>query len=274
MKTFTMPAAQPLEPMALPARRAVKSPTLAFPRATGFKVGSVPEPVKRPAKKPVQASTAQVANSKYDVNFVVATPTRLPGLFGDTILLCARENVSLTRFDAGLLCFAVDHDESQLIGVVKALTFKSGKVYGAADYLDGALATRIRSEIDQGARRGISPAFLVFDYDVGKDDSFTITKWEPYEVSTTAIPRNPDALILDLGRQPMSLQEATAPDIQTTSDLTGLSLSLGRQALRDGKGTPEQRERLTAFFGEFDKALSRGLPRDMAVTAAKSRAAG
>ena len=273
MRSFQMPAAERAEAQT-PARRPARPSPLAFPAAKGYKVSTDTSPPVKAVVRPASREQAQVAGSKYDLDFIVATPAPLPGIFGDTILLCSRDNVSLARLDSGLLCLAVDHNPEALVGVVKAVTFKSGRVHGAANYLDGALATRIRSEIDQGARRGISPGFLVFDYEISRDDdAFIITKWEPYEISSTSIPRNPNAVILDLGRQPMSLQEATAPDIVTTSDPAGLSLSLGRRALADGKGSDKQRKRLSAFFDEFDAAVGRGLSRDLAVEAAQSRLA-
>ena len=275
MKTFAMPAAQPLEPMALPARRAVKSPTLAFPRATGYRVGTVPTPAKRAAVQPVQGAQAQVSGSKYDARFIVATPRNLRGLFGNTRLRCGRENVDLERLDRGLLAWAADHDSQRLIGIVREVTFQRGQVHGAADYLSTPFALQIKAEIDFGSRNGCSPGFILEKYELSDGEDYEmdidVTLWSPFEISSTATPLNPESVHYGLNGGSMTINDAIKPELLNTDDLPGLSLALGRRVLRDGKGSAAQRERLETFYLEFDAALSRGLPRDMAVQAAKTR---
>ena len=217
-----MPAAPASRAATTRPRKAVKAPTMAFPAASGYKAHTGPHPVKRPAETLVQGVQAQVSTGASDLSFVIATEARLPGFFGDIILKCRRENVDLKRLDAGLIALAVDHDSEKLIGVVASITFKASRVYGTASYITGDLTDRIRSEIDQRARRGISPGFLVHEYEIDSGDTFIVTLWEPFEVSTTAIPRNPEAIVLNLGGPAMTLQEATGPDVVNLSDLAGL----------------------------------------------------
>ena len=273
MKAFRLPAAEP-PTVSTPARPPARPSPMPFSPASGYRVGADIRPPIKAAVRPAQREQAQVPAGDSDLSFIIATEARLSGFFGDIILRCKRENVDLKRLDAGLLALAVDHDSEKLIGVVKTVTFKASRVYGTASYITGALTDRIRGEIDQGARRGISPGFLVHEYEIDQDEAFIVTLWEPYEISSTSIPRNPEAIVLNLGRPAMTLHEATGPDVLNTSDLAGLSLALGRRVLRDGKGSAAQRERLEAFFSEYDEAIGRGLPRDAAVKAAKSRTLG
>ena len=54
-------------------------------------------------------------------------------------------------------------------------------------------------------------------------------------------------------------------EVQSFANMTGLSLTAGRQALASGTGTPSQRRMLQAFYSEYDKAQQAGLTRQDAL---------
>ena len=96
----------------------------------------------------------------------------------------------------GGLSLYADHDTSVPIGrVTRAYT------EGDALFVEGELATTARSaplieELDNSLRSGASPGFLIWASELVEDDDeyiLRITKWEPYEASTTGIGRNPHA---------------------------------------------------------------------------------
>ena len=259
---FRMPAAPPVPP--LPAAERGYRPTA--PRGADY--SSVAGRDFRTAVAPKVQAQVGTGTGKYDARFVIATPRNLQGLFGSTRLRCARENVDLERLDRGLLAWAADHNVERLIGVVKEITFQKGQVRGAADYLDSPFAQSIKAEIDFGARNGCSPGFLLLDYETAEGENYTtdvdVTLWSPFEISSTATPANPESVHLGIQGGNKTMNDLIKPDLLNTSDLAGLSLSVGRRILRDGKGSTKQRERLTAFYAAFDEAVERGLTRSAA----------
>ena len=135
------------------------------------------------------------------IAFVVATERELPGFFGSIVLKREPANLNLARLRNGLLSLAIDHDPTKPAGRVVSLQVGGGVVSGAAEVADTPRGLDLYSEIRDGLRVGISPGFVIHETEEvnGDGDSFTfdirVTMWEPYEVSSTAIPRNSDALI-------------------------------------------------------------------------------
>ena len=63
------------------------------------------------------------------------------------------------------------------------------------------------------------------------------------------------------------------PALVNIDDLTGLSLNVGRTALRQNKITDSgKRQQMQKFFTVFDAAIAEGLAREAAVARAKSAA--
>ena len=134
------------------------------------------------------------------------------------------------------------------------------------------------AEIDDLTRAGFSPGFLIHEtktlsegdrgYDPDQMFQIDVTLWEPYEISSTAIPRNPNAKLR--GVASMSHTMFSSPEILHREDMVGLSLAAGREVLRSGQGSERQRSRLKAFFKLFDAGVERGLSRDVAATAARA----
>ena len=209
---------------------------------------------------------------------LVATERALPSFMGNMTLRCGPENIDLERVRSGLCSFAVDHDVSQLIGRITEAQVSRGEFTAVAELVDVPRAHDVLAEIRAGMRWGVSPGFLIEETEPSKGarpDSFDvdITKWSPYEISTTPIPRNPDARLRGEFAMPSSTKRPTAaPELVSTSDLTGLSIAAARVALRQGKARPEQKEFLQAFFDAYDGLIAAGQPRDAAAVAAAEAA--
>ena len=212
------------------------------------------------------------------LDFVAATDAPMQAFMGTLALRINPDAVNLGRLESGLLSLAIDHDASRLMGRITEASIGSGQLAMLAEVGDTPTAISAMSEIDDLLRQGFSPGFIIHetevidpdhpDYDEKEMFQIEVTRWEPYEISSTAIPRNPNARLR--GVASMSTTMFEAPEILHREDLVGLSLAAARQVLDSGQGSASQRSRLKAFFKLFDAGVSAGLSRDLAATAAKA----
>ena len=211
------------------------------------------------------------------LDFVAADESPMQAFMGTLALRINPDSVDLARLENGLLSLAIDHDAGKLMGRITEATIHPGRLDMEAEISNTPTATSAMSEIDDLTRAGFSPGFLIHETetlsegDRGYDESemfqIVVTRWEPYEISSTAIPRNPNARLRGVASMSHTMFEA--PEILHREDMIGLSLAAGREVLRSGSGTAAQREKLTEFFEAFDVALANGLSRDVAAQAAK-----
>ena len=206
---------------------------------------------------------------------LVADQSVLPSFLGSVRLLCGPGNVDLGRIQQGIVALAVDHDTSQLIGRVESATLSHGELRAVASIVDLPRARLYKAEIDAGLRSGISPGFVLHSVEPSRakgagPHDMDVVRWEPYEVSSTAVPRNAGARIT--GEFAMTNSQYQAPSLQSTSDPDGLAIQCARVALRDGKGSTAQLDKLSTFVATFDALVAQGLPRDQAATQAAASA--
>ena len=213
------------------------------------------------------------------LDFVAATDAEMDGFMGTIRLQIDADSVDLGRLSGGVMALCVDHNTSALMGRVTEATVYPGRLDMVAEVGDTPTATEAMAEIDDLMRAGFSPGFLIHetevidadhpDYDEDQMFQIEVTRWEPYEISSTAIPRNPNARLRGVASM-NSNAIMDAPEILNRDDMIGLSLAAGRKVLASGKGTDAQRSKLTEFFKLYDAGVERGLTRDVAATAAKS----
>ena len=211
------------------------------------------------------------------LDFTAADETPMVAFLGTLALRINRDAVDLSRLENGLLSLSIDHDTSRLMGRVFEATIGSGRLAMLAEVGDTPTAISAMTEIDDLMRAGFSPGFIIHetevidpdhpDYDEDQYMQVICTKWEPYEISSTAIPRNPNARLRGVASMSHTMFEA--PEILHREDMVGLSLAAGREVLRSGSGSASQREKLKEFYAAFDAGLERGLSRDLAAQAAK-----
>ena len=202
----------------------------------------------------------------------------MAGFMGTIQLEIDADSVDLSRLSGGVLSLALDHDVSQLVGRITEATIHPGRLDMEAEVGDTPTATNAMAEIDDLMRAGFSPGFLIHEvrildedddsYDPDKYMQVVCTKWEPFEISSTAIPRNRDAKLRGVASMNSAIMDA--PELVSREDLVGLSLTAARQVLASGQGSAAQRSRLKAFFKLFDAGVSAGLSRDLAATAARA----
>ena len=250
---------------------------------------------KRTSRRPVEAqmgsgglytARAPIAPRKGRrvLEFTAASEYQMSGFMGTIQLRINPDSVDLSRLAQGIMSLAIDHDTSKLMGRITEATIHPGRLDMKAEISSTATATEAMAEVDDLTRAGFSPGFLIHETetlsegDPGYDESemfqIVVTRFEIYEVSSTAIPRSPDARLKGVASMgnviAMDDGSMDAPEILHREDLVGLSLAAARQVLASGKGSERQRSKLKAFFKLFDAGVSAGLSRDLAATAAKA----
>ena len=233
------------------------------------------------AKAPVAARKGRRV-----LEFTAATNSQMPAFLGTIALRIDRDSVDLRRLELGIMALAVDHDTTRLLGRVVEGTVYAGRLDMLAEVGDTPTATSAMREIDNLMRAGFSPGFLIHQtetlsegdpgYDENEMFQIRVTNWEPYEISSTSIPRNPNARLRGVasmttnGTNVLGDGIMNAPEILNREDMIGLSLAAGREVLRSGGGSERQRAKLTEFYKLYDAGLESGLSRDLAATAAKA----
>ena len=170
------------------------------------------------------------------------------GFMGTLALRIDRDSVDLGRLSSGVMALALDHDSTRLLGRVVEATVYPGQLDMRAEVSTTPTATNAMAEIDDLTRMGFSPGFLIHEtetlsegdrgYDETEMFQIVVTRWEPYEISSSAIPRNPNARLR--GVASMSNVIAidggimNAPEILNREDMIGLSLAAARQVLDSG----------------------------------------
>ena len=165
------------------------------------------------------------------------------------------------------------------MGRVVEGTIYAGRLDMLAEVGDTPTARSAMIEIDDLMRAGFSPGFLIHEtetlsesdkgFDPDQYMQIAVTLWEPYEISSTAIPRNPNARLRGVASM-NSNAIMDVPELVSREDPIGLSLAAGRVVLRTGKGSASQREKLAEFFKNFETALENGLEREQAAAKAKA----
>ena len=125
--------------------------------------------------------------------------------FGTLVVSCREAACDLSRYEAGVLPFLLDHDSSAPIGRMVGLEFKGR---GESRRLEGMgeLGTIPRSletgeEIDQLMRVGVSPGLHILELETleeatkenGYSGTYQVASYELIEVSSVTTPANLDA---------------------------------------------------------------------------------
>ena len=129
--------------------------------------------------------------------------TVMPGLFGSLRLSHKRGAIILDRVKsaAGMPLLA-DHDPSLPIGRIRRARIEGRTLYQEAEIIKSPRNRPFIAELRRGLRDGLSPGFIIHEAEVEESENggfsldTTVTLWEPYETSSTAVPRNPNAAVI------------------------------------------------------------------------------
>ena len=291
-RRFVLPAHERATAPALPVedqpvRAHVWGPGVA--RQTHKRPVEAPGTPKRTSRRPVETqmgagglytARAPIAPRKGRrvLEFTAASEYQMPGFMGTIELRINPDSVDLGRLELGIMSLAVDHDVTRLMGRITEATIHPGRLDMEAEVSTTATAKETMAEVDDLTRAGFSPGFLIHEsemlneddpgYDADQFIQIVVTRFEIYEVSSTAIPRSKDAVLKGVASMTTNTM-FEAPELVSTSDKLGLSLAAGREVLRSGSGSESQREKLAEFYRAYENGLENGLTRDVAAAAAK-----
>ena len=215
------------------------------------------------------------------VTLAVASEEPMPGLFGDMIFACAPQAHDMRRLSLGTMSLLREHNGDDPVGRVLSLQHVQARtggwaIFGEGEIADIPLGRSTLAEVTAGARLGVSPAFLMKEFDVNDDFDMEITASEIYECSLVTAPRGRSARVLGTNMEASMMGMSMngnmdgVGDVVNPADVIGMSLVAGRKALASGQGSHEQQDQLREFFRLFDAGLENGLSRDKAARAAKA----
>ncbi|KAE9624225.1 phage major capsid protein, partial [Parasedimentitalea maritima] len=115
--------------------------------------------------------------------------------FGMEILDHSPESVDLTRLKNGAPLLDM-HDESRQIGVVEdAWLDGDRKLRAKVRFSRSAAAEEVWQDVVDGIRRHISTRYMILEMVLESErdgvDTYRVTRWEPFEVSSVPIPVDP-----------------------------------------------------------------------------------
>ena len=236
-----------------------------------------------PQRAPVTRQRFQVDAPRSELkalarlNLLVATEDNVPDFFGEMRLKLDNASVDLNRVASGIMNLHRNHVTDVPIGRIASARIEGSILFATAEVADVPEGRDFLTAFDQGLSRSVSPGFIIHEVSVSETDGImltTVTRLEVYEISCTSIGRNKRSIARRLSMSANAMPETPAmPELLTTSDLTGLSLALGRRVLRENKITDSsKRAKMIEFFRVFDAAAAAGVGRDAAVARAKSAA--
>lgn len=122
----------------------------------------------------------------------------IDGEIGDEILEHTRGAVDLGRInDGGPLL--MDHDSRDQVGIVESASIdKDRKGRAMVRFGKSQRANEVFQDVLDGIRRTLSVGYRVYKYERekrGENIFFRAVKWEPYEITLTAVPADPTAQV-------------------------------------------------------------------------------
>lgn len=202
------------------------------------------------------------------LNLAVADETWLPSIFGKVRLNCQPESVNTTRITRGQCVMALDHEPERMVGFIEATSpaFHSRAFSVVARVMDVPRSREFLREARLGMRRGISPGFLIHRTKLTRTKSgfdTDVLDWEPYEISSTPIPRNSASRIVS--EMSMGRFDASFPAIVAGDDPDRVFLQAARLSIREGNAPAE----IEAAVSAYDKARTDGQSHDAALQRAR-----
>ena len=178
------------------ARRLVGSPASALaarrvPGTVQHRAASL-----QPASYDADARTIEVV---FTTGAAVVRSTYVDGTYNE-VLATGPSNVRLERLNAGAPLLD-SHNSGELAMVLGAVVPGSARMTGGAGVAkvrlsDAARAADTVADIRDGIIRNVSVGYLVHAYDRSEGDgtpTFTVTDWEPVEISAVAVPADAGA---------------------------------------------------------------------------------
>ena len=228
----------------------------------------------------------------------------MPSLFGAMRLRVDRDSVDLSRLSSPSgLAFLAGHDGDAPLGKITRAEIHDGIAYAYVRLESTSRSEPFLEELRQGIRDGISPGFMILAAEFVEEENdvvMLITRWQPYEVSSTPIPRMMSASLLRIDGSPSTSNKASLTDPSRVPPADPVDLSRSgkravvshsvpdtvrgtRAAVQDGSHTPgrarvteptpttvERAKRMSGIETRVDAKLADLSKREMALTDAEA----
>lgn len=208
---------------------------------------------KQPLEALFLATTVNADARTIDVQFYSGTPvSRYSWQTGKSYTLICKvtpEACDLSRFNKGanVINSHNTYDLSSILGVIEKAWLKDGKGYATLRFSTRPDVEPFWQDIKDGIIQNVSMGIVVLEYEISVDkdgyETWTATKWQPFELSFLSVPADPDASTrlskeplypcllhrVQLTDQPPTKEETMDP--KTTSTAPG-----GKEALANDAG--------------------------------------
>lgn len=148
---------------------------------------------KKPfTEKLTRAGTvSQTDNGAIELSFSSEEPVKRS--FGFEILSHKAGAVDLSRLeDLGVVLF--NHDTDEPIGKIEKVWLENGRGKALITFDNDSKSQEIAAKVQRGSLKGVSVGYSVSEWELTEQgneenpDTYTATKWQPYEISIVSIP--------------------------------------------------------------------------------------
>ena len=116
--------------------------------------------------------------------------------WGREKLVVSRKACKLERLNKRIAPVLHNHDRDQTIGIVESAKIDGENALATLRFSKSARADEIYQDILDDIRRQLSCGYRILKYEIDetneRDPLYTITEWEPYEISVVAYAADPD----------------------------------------------------------------------------------
>ena len=116
--------------------------------------------------------------------------------WGREKLVVSKKAIKMERLNAQISPVLHNHNRDETIGVVDAARVEGEQAIADLRFSKRTHADEIYQDILEGIRRQISCGYRILKYEIDetneRDPLYTITEWEPYEISIVAYAADPD----------------------------------------------------------------------------------
>lgn len=133
----------------------------------------------------------QRADEKTTITFPASSEEPVERYWGSEVLSHEKGAVRMDRATRGAMPLLFNHNVDDPIGMITAARLEKNRLMVDAQLFGTARAEEVRSMIE-GGLRNVSLAYRINKVEEDtKHERFTVTDWEPYEVSIVTVPADP-----------------------------------------------------------------------------------
>jgi HK97 family phage major capsid protein/HK97 family phage prohead protease len=190
----------------------------------------------------------------YELSFSASSEQPVERYFGSEVLSHDPKSVRLERMKGGAMPLLFNHDMNDPIGMIDSGKLSDGRLMVNAHLFDTPRAQEVRSMIDGGLRNVSIGYRLNIVEENTKNDTYTATDWEPFEVSIVTVPADPS---VGIGRsdhqfEVRMLRPSNTPAISAVTSKVGnmseaTAAAAGESAERNISAVEAEKERRGAI---------------------------